>query len=76
MRSHLDNVTVNLSGSGGINHPTDTRCQSVSDVNPTDWFGTVGLGVVNPNSNPAGLTPNLKLDVEGVVGALPSRLGT
>ena len=70
VRTRLDNVTVNLSGSGGIeDQSTDTQYQSVSDVNPTDWFGTVGLGVVNPNSNPAGLTPNLKLDVEGVVRA-------
>jgi hypothetical protein len=70
VRTHLDSVTVNLSGSGGIEDlSTDTQYQSVSDVNPTDWFGTVGLGVVNPNSNPMGLTPDLKLDVEGVVRA-------
>jgi hypothetical protein len=70
VRTRLDSVTYNLSGSGSIeDQSTDTQYQSVSDVNPTDWFGTVGLGVRNPNSNPAGLTPDLKLDVDGVIRA-------
>lgn len=70
VRTRLDSVTYNLSGAGTIeDQSTDTQYQSVSDVNPTDWFGTVGLGLRNPNSNPDGLTPDLKLDVAGAVRA-------
>jgi hypothetical protein len=70
VRTRLDSVTFNLSGGGAIEDASaDTQYQAVSDVNPTDWFGTVGLGRRNPNSNPEGLTPGLKLDVDGTVRA-------
>ena len=60
----------NITGAGTIaNNATDTVFHGSSVVNPFDWFGTVGIGVENPNSNPDGLTPDLKLDVAGTVRA-------
>jgi hypothetical protein len=38
-------------------------------VNPSDWFGTLCLGTRTPNSNPVGLTPHLKLQVDGRIRA-------
>ena len=60
----------NITGVGTIaNNATDTVFHGSSVVNPFDWFGTVGIGVENPNSNSDGLTPDLKLDVAGTVRA-------
>jgi Pectate lyase superfamily protein len=69
-RTVLGNIEYDLSGLGGIeDNATDTQYAAVSAVNPVDWFGTVGIGVQNPSSNPVGLTPNLKLDVDGRIRA-------
>jgi hypothetical protein len=66
----VGHIEYNLTGLGGIeDHATDTQYSAVSSVNPFDWFGTVGIGVRNPNSNPVGLTPHLKLDVDGRIRA-------
>jgi hypothetical protein len=71
-RTILASVSVNLSGTQHPDiedHATDTAYMAVTDINPVDWFGTIGIGRRSPNSNPVGLTPNLKLDVDGTVRA-------
>ena len=70
-RTRLENLMVDLGGVGGgiDDAATDTQYTAVSGVNPFDWYGTEGIGVQNPNSNPVGLTPNLKLQVAGRVQA-------
>ena len=70
VRTVVRSTEVSISGAGGItNGPSDSLLIGLSGVNGFDWFGTVGIGTTNPNSNPVGLTPNLKLDVEGNVRA-------
>lgn len=69
-RTMLQNLMTNLTGSGGVTDAaSDTQYAAVSGVNPFDWYGTTGIGVRNPNSNPEGLTPDLKLEVAGRVKA-------
>lgn len=69
-RTVLSNITYNIGGMGSITDlAADTEYKAVTDVNPYGWFGTEGIGRRNPNSNPSGLTPNLKLDVNGQVRA-------
>ncbi|MCB1905897.1 MAG: hypothetical protein KDH15_00885 [Rhodocyclaceae bacterium] len=69
-RTVVRSTEWNITGTATIaNQATDTVFHGVSGVNPFDWFGTVGIGVENPNSNPVGLTPDLKLDVAGQVRA-------
>ena len=70
-RTRLENLMVDLGASGGgiEDHATDTQYTGVSGVNPFDWFGTLGIGIQNPNSNPVGLTPDLKLHVDGRIRA-------
>lgn len=61
-RTRLISLAMNLSGTSSPaveDNATDTQYSAVSSINPFDWFGTVGIGVTNPNSNPVGLTPNL-----------------
>ena len=71
-RTTLARVSVKLSRT---QHPdiednaTDTAYMAVTDINPVDWFGTLGIGRRNPNSSSVGLTPNLQLDVDGAVRA-------
>jgi hypothetical protein len=70
VRTRLSSLAMNPSGSTA--HPvednaTDTEYMNVSEINAFDWYGTVGIGRPNPNSNPVGLTPNRKLDVSGLI---------
>lgn len=51
------------------NNAPDTHFVYVSSVNDQPHFGTIGIGVQNPTSDPGGSTPNLKLDVEGKIRA-------
>lgn len=73
VRTRLLSNELNLSGAASpaiLDQATDTQYMAVSDsINPFDWYGTLGIGARNPNSNPVGLTPNLKLDVEGTIRA-------
>jgi hypothetical protein len=71
VRTRLENITVNIGGGGGNvhNQASDTLFTGVSGVNPFHWLGTIGIGTRNPNSNPVGLTPHLKLDVSGRIRA-------
>lgn len=73
VRTRISGVTTNFNSNipnGGIHDMTkDTVYQSTSGVNALDWFGTIGVGNINPNSNPSGTTKNLKIDVNGLIRA-------
>jgi hypothetical protein len=73
-RTILTNVALNMSGTayGALDvedHATDTQYSAVTDFNPYDWFGTTGIGMRNPNSSSTGVTPNVRLAVNGTVKA-------
>ena len=70
VRTRLDGVMTMADVPNPINDAAkDTQYASVSSINPFDFYGTLGIGVVNPSSNPQGLTPDLRLDVNGKIRA-------
>ena len=71
-RTRLTSVSVHLSGTqqpASEDHATDTASMTGTDINPYDWFDTLGLGRRSPNANPDSLTPHLTLDGDGTVRA-------
>jgi hypothetical protein len=71
-RTHLENVTYNLSASGDIvDDSHDTTYVNVANnvSGHVDYYSTIGLWTENPNANIVGLTPKRLLDVGGEIQA-------